>query len=229
MSDETPKKIFPAIVAIMRAIKPIAKDRRNEQQKYNFRGIDDVYNACFPHFAANGVFSTSEVLDKQCTTEKVAQERGGEKVINRSILTMRYTFHAEDGSSVSTEVVGEGLDYGGDKASNKAMSAADKYAILQLLKIPTAMVDSDRDDRRPPERNGSAPTATPRGQRGVNPQQLTELKEEFKQCRPGASGADWQSFVALTTGRTFAVTQASNWTSEEFEKVKGKIHDPQFV
>ena len=64
-----------------------------------------------------------------------------------------------------TEVVGEGMDYGGDKASNKAMSAADKYAILQLLKIPTAMVDSEREPHEAPAAKADAPKTQPRNDR----------------------------------------------------------------
>lgn len=143
-TDTTPGKIHAAIIKIMRAVGPIAKDQRNQQQNYNFRGIEQVYNACHPHFAEAGVYSTSEVLEAEHRQDK---NKGGKDYVH-AILKMRFTFWAEDGSHVFTEVIGEGIDYGGDKASNKAMSTADKYAILQLLKIPTATVDSDRDDAR---------------------------------------------------------------------------------
>lgn len=160
--DVKPRElIHPAIIAIMRAIGPIAKDQRNEQQKFNFRGIDAVYNACHPHFAEHGVYSTSTIIESQFLQSVSGK---GTDVI-RAIIKMRYTFWAEDGSNVSTEVVGEGMDYGGDKASNKAMSAADKYAILQLLKIPTAMVDGDRGPNAAPAANNAAPRVAPRSER----------------------------------------------------------------
>ena len=47
-----------------------------------------------------------------------------------------YRFVATDGSQVSCVVEGEGMD-SGDKASNKAMAVAHKYALLQVLMIPT--------------------------------------------------------------------------------------------
>ncbi len=153
--------IHSRIIAIMRAVGPIAKDSNNVQQNYKFRGIDAVYNKCHPHFAEHGVFSTSEILESTHTTERDKND----KPVNRAILKMRFTYYAEDGSNVFTEVVGEGMDYGGDKASNKAMSAADKYALLQLLKIPTAMVDSDKDRHDPPQADDSKPTVPPRADR----------------------------------------------------------------
>jgi hypothetical protein len=49
---------------------------------------------------------------------------------------MQFHFYCIDGSNVSTTVIGEAMD-SGDKATNKAMSIALKYALLQALLIPT--------------------------------------------------------------------------------------------
>jgi hypothetical protein len=58
---------------------------------------------------------------------------------------MRFQFFADDGSSVSVTTIGEGMD-SGDKSSNKAMSAALKYALVQMFCIPTADdKDSEND------------------------------------------------------------------------------------
>lgn len=167
--------IHARIIAIMRAVGPIAKDSQNTQQNYKFRGIDAVYNKCHPHFAEHGVFSTSEILESTHTTE---QDKNG-KPVNRTILKMRFTYFTEDGSSVFTEVVGEGMDYGGDKASNKAMSAADKYALLQLLKIPTAMIDSDKDRHDAPDADRSKPVIPPRADR-VPPEQWGQMLKSWQ-------------------------------------------------
>lgn len=131
-------RIHQAIIDVMRDVNPIAKSQKNAQQGFNYRGIDQIYNAVHPLFSQHGVYSTSTILDAKHIDGKSANG----KAFVHAILWMRFTFWAGDGSSVATEVVGEGIDYGGDKASNKAMSIADKYAILQLLKIPTAMVDA---------------------------------------------------------------------------------------
>jgi hypothetical protein len=175
MPESRTEQIHAAIIAIMRAVGPIAKNQKNTQQNYNFRGVDDVYNAVYPHFSEHGVYSTSEVLDQ--THNSIPRQ--GKSPILHAILRMRFTFHAADGSSVSTEVIGEGMDYGGDKASNKAMSVADKYAILQLLKIPTALADPDI----PPEftakpQSEHAPQAQPRGER-VDKKELRKVWDRW--------------------------------------------------
>ena len=78
------------------------------------------------------VFTTSEILDVR-RSERITQKGG---TLLYSIITMRYTFWATDGSSVISEVVGEGMD-SGDKASNKAMAIAHKYCLLQAFCTPT--------------------------------------------------------------------------------------------
>lgn len=201
----------------MRAVGPIAKDSKNSQQNYSFRGIDAVYNACHPHFAENGVYSTSEIVDAKHGSSEVSTG-GGKKMLHHAILKMRYTFWAEDGSNVSTEVVGEGMDYGGDKASNKAMSTADKYALLQLLKIPTAMVDSDRTPHENPEHDPTLPQQASRQDR-VGGGQLKGLVNEWKKQNSGLSLEDWASFVYRVTKREFNVTNATLWTVDEFDQV----------
>lgn len=127
------KNIYESMVAVMRETSAIGKDQRNQQQGFQYRGIDDVYNALHGILARHGVFTLPEVIDK--TREERASNKGG--VLAFTCLRMRYTFFAEDGSSVSCVVEGEGMD-SGDKSSNKAMAVAHKYALLQTFCIPTA-------------------------------------------------------------------------------------------
>jgi len=124
--------IHEKIIAILSDADAIAKDRRNQQQGFSFRGIDDVYNALHPILAKHGVFSTTQVIAER-TEER--QAKSGGNLIYR-ILTVKFTFYAADGSHVESVIIGEGMD-SGDKASNKAMAIAHKYALLQLLAIPT--------------------------------------------------------------------------------------------
>jgi hypothetical protein len=124
--------IYKCMSNIMSDIGHIGKDQKNSQQGFNFRGIDQTYNALHGIMAKHGVFCTAEILNK--TREERTTSRGG--VLAFTCLRIRYTFHATDGSSVSTEVEGEGMD-SGDKSSNKAMAIGHKYALLQAFLIPT--------------------------------------------------------------------------------------------
>jgi hypothetical protein len=134
-------QIFKAIAAIQRDMDAIGKTKRNQSQGFNFRGIDDVYNAIHPLLARHGVFTTPEVLEDR--TEDRQTKSGGALIYR--VLKIKYTFFAEDGSSVAATVIGEGMD-SGDKASNKAMSIAHKYAFFQVFSIPTEEVAASDPD-----------------------------------------------------------------------------------
>lgn len=124
--------IYEAITSIMSEGYAITKDKRNAQQGFSYRGIDDVLNTFFPLLSKYKVFVTPEVLEEHRSERTTTK---GTALIY-SILKVKYTFFAEDGSSVSAVVVGEGMD-SGDKATNKALSIAMKYCFFQVFCIPT--------------------------------------------------------------------------------------------
>lgn len=136
MSEQ--KQIFGAISEMLADVDGIKKERKNQQQGFMFRGIDDVYNAIHPLLAKHKVFPTCKIVSRELT-ERQTKTGGALFYVN---MKCEYTFHAIDGSNVVTEAWGEAMD-SGDKASNKCMSVAYKYALFQLLCIPTEAVDPD--------------------------------------------------------------------------------------
>jgi len=139
--------IHTAMVAIMRDITAIGKDSKNAAQGFKFRGIDAVYNELHNLLAKHGVITLPQA------GIPVIEERTNSKgtVLRFVTIPMTYQFVAEDGSSITCQVIGEGMD-SGDKATNKAMAIAHKYALLQTFLIPTEeMKDPDYEthDVRP--------------------------------------------------------------------------------
>lgn len=139
-------KVYTAINNVQKAIcaEGIAKDRKNQMQGYTFRGIDDVYNTLSPILANNGLCILPRMLSRQCV-ERVSQKGG-----NIFYVTVEAEFDfvaAEDGSKHTIKTYGEAMD-SADKATNKAMSAAYKYAAFQAFAIPTEG-DNDADAHTP--------------------------------------------------------------------------------
>ena len=156
MEDRTPK-IYAAISACMSEIGAISKDKKNKHQGFLYRGIDDVMNAINPVLTRNHVFIAPEVLEQ--TREERKSINGG--LLIYSICKVRFTFYADDGSSIAVVTVGEGMD-SGDKATNKAMSIALKYACFQLFCIPTEeMPDPDAESHDLQAENSFAPPPPP--------------------------------------------------------------------
>lgn len=135
-------KIYEAIVAVMEDIGAIEKEKRNVTQGFMYRGVDDVMNALNPALIKHRLFIVPEVLEQH--RERRTTGKGGELIY--SICKVRYTFFASDGSHVEAVVIGEGMD-SGDKASNKALAIAFKYACFQVFCIPTE--EMQEPDARP--------------------------------------------------------------------------------
>ena len=134
-------KIYAAISGVMQDVGAVGKSDKNKQQGFMYRGIDAVMNALQPAMIKNKVFAAPEVLNEE-RTERQTQKGG---VLFYTRLKVKYTFYADDGSSVEAVVIGEAMD-SGDKATNKAMSIAYKYACFQVFCIPTEeMQDPDAE------------------------------------------------------------------------------------
>ena len=136
-------KVYQAINSVQTELCKIgiAKDSRNNQgQGYNFRGIDAVYNVLSSIMAQNGLVIVPRMLARTCE-ERVSKSGGA-----LFYVTVEAEFDlisAEDGSKHTARTFGEAMD-SGDKATNKAMSAAYKYMAFQTFAIPTSG-DNDAD------------------------------------------------------------------------------------
>jgi hypothetical protein len=135
-------KVYQCIAAVTAELSKIgiSKDSKNQSQGYAFRGIDAVYGALSPLLSKHGLCILPRVTDRQVIER---QNRQGTALFYVT-LTVEFDFvAAEDGSKHTVITVGEAMD-SGDKASNKAMSAAYKYAAFQAFCIPTEG-DNDAD------------------------------------------------------------------------------------
>lgn len=141
LMNETPK-VYSAINAVQLAMSQegIAKTGRNQQQNYAFRGIDAVYAALAPHLAKNGLCVLPRVLSRE-TSEK--QTKLGSPLYFTHLMVEFDFVSMADGSKHTICTVGEAMD-SADKSSNKAMSAAYKYACFMAFSIPTEG-DNDAD------------------------------------------------------------------------------------
>ncbi|HBU8352623.1 TPA: ERF family protein [Klebsiella aerogenes] len=139
----TSKKVYAAISAVAKdmAATGISKDRKNAQQGFNFRGIDQVYNALAPALVNHGLVILPRITERT-VTERTTQKGG---VLFYVVVKAEFDFvSTEDGSIHTVVTYGEAMD-SGDKATNKAMSIAYKYAAFQAFCIPTEETAIDAD------------------------------------------------------------------------------------
>lgn len=234
---DTPK-IYAAMINILRDVKAIGKDKQTSGfASFNYRGIDDVYNALNPVMAKHGVFCVPELID----SNREERTNTKDKVVAYVTVKVRYTFYAEDGSSVSCVVAGEGMD-SGDKATPKALSIAMKYALFQTFCIPTeelADPDAEVDQLAPRGTVSKQQHEADRAQAkasNINPptlEQLAAFWATMKERHPDAKSkeefgnmayADIGKFVGRKIKSASALTK--NEISEFLNACKGATDKP---
>lgn len=137
MSDPT-MNIYAALSAVMGDVQGIGKKQRNQDQNFNFRGIDAVMNAVGPALREHGVIVVP--LAEDIKSETYETKRG--TAMRNVTVRIRWCFYGPDGSSIEAVSYGEAAD-SGDKAVSKAHSVAYRTVLLQALCIPTDEPDPD--------------------------------------------------------------------------------------
>lgn len=149
MNDRGAESIFAKMHAIMTEIGAIGKDGTNDFQKYKFRGISQVVDALQPMLVKHGVIMIPQYSGLQLHT----QDKGYTATCNLQLGFIS----VEDGTNMFFASVGQGAD-SGDKAANKAMTAAFKYALCHGLAIRESEVGEDADSDSPSvTRKGAKP------------------------------------------------------------------------
>ncbi len=215
--------VYQSICNAMADIEPIAKARENKEQRFKFRGIDEVMNELQPVLKKHGLFVVPKVAN--VIRQEKPTKSGG--MLLYSIITMEFTMYAQDGTSITGSTVGEGMD-SGDKASNKAMAVALKYFLLQTFCIPTEdEKDPDQTSYQvaPPAQKAPAPKASipkPEQAKPIHTAPTTELSDATKALE------DWleaSPSVFTDEQRKWAVAQINNKNLEGIKTAIAKADE----
>lgn len=203
MTDETKEKVpevYSAISRVSAAISKvgISKDKQAKNQNggimYNFRGIDDVFNALSPLLAKEKLVITPRVISRECVERTT---KAGSVLFFVTVEVEFDLVSGVDGSRHTVRTYGEAQD-SGDKATNKSLSAAYKYMSLMVFCIPIiGREDADdvgETDLAPTPVKTSAPvgrTPTPKdtpqapeepeGEPLLSVDQVTEIADKIKE------------------------------------------------
>lgn len=200
-------EIHAKMAAVLAALPAIGKGGTAPASMggYKFRGIEQVLDALNPILSEQGVYYTPRVIERV-----VGTDRGKMHVVN---LHVEYTFHCADGSSVTASVWGEGSDTG-DKSTQKAMTAAQKYMLFQVFAIATedqANSDSDRtgydhsaEDQLPDETEAEAKE---RSAKELGWESAADV-EGYRQAAP-------QLIATLDAQHPLAMTDFRAWAKDE--------------
>lgn len=180
----TTPHVYTAICGVMTdiGVTGISKDRRNQQQGYQFRGIDDVYNELNHLLSKHKLIMTPRILSRSVTERQT--QKGG--VLFNVTVEAEFDFvSAVDGSSHIVRTYGEAMD-SADKATNKAMAAAYKYAAMMVFCIPTEG-DNDADATTHEVAPEPVERLPKKDARGI----YSELETAMRQCTTKAELVNW--------------------------------------
>lgn len=173
--------VVQALAAASEDVRSVRKDSKNEAQRFNFRGIDAVMNACGPAFRRHGIICIPQTEDVVFEPMQLASG----KTATRVVVKIRYVFYGPGGDSLEAVVYGESFDMG-DKALAKAYSVAYRTCLLQTLTIPTDDPDPDAEtfEAAPARRTAPAkPKPAPKPQT-ISRDQLDELHSGLASLTP---------------------------------------------
>lgn len=208
---EIAPSIHQAMALVMKDIGAVDKGGFNSQQNYKFRGIDQFMTAAHPALVAHGVYVCPEVLGVE--SNERATKSGG--LTTHRLMTVRYTFYGPAGDSVSCTTVGESAD-SYDKASNKCLAAAYKYALMQVFCIP---LESEKDaDATSPDMGQLGTSAPASNGEALRTEQQTKQFIALAEAG-GLDRADRKAIVLADTGRQFW----KDVTATEADELIGKL------
>lgn len=136
--------VSEAILAVMRQVGYVQKEH-TAGLNYSFAGEAALIRAIRPAMVQEGLIVHVVDIEKEIGTILVGKD-DRQRAMSRAIvhLTVRF-LHAPSSTHLDVEAAGEGMDTG-DKALNKAMTGALKYALRQTFLIETG---DDPDKERP--------------------------------------------------------------------------------
>ena len=237
-------QIHELIPKVRESVGSIVKGKRNEGQGYSFRGIDDVLNTVGPALTEHKITSSVEVVSFSEEVQKTEDPNSvplGDAIRAKSKLRwvtfarihLRVKLAAPDGTFVTMEGIGSATDHNGDKAMNKAHSAAYKYALTLGLCIPVSdrdLDDSDHDQRTPDRDYDEQPRRPTR----TRPNAAAAKPKAGNLPANGNPGTKGNQPSPSATSKQILIKKihaaiADSTTIERIEEIRLKLSNPEYM
>ncbi|WP_077325713.1 ERF family protein [Virgibacillus siamensis] len=177
------KKLVKKLAEVMKQVKYIQKKGFNNFNKYKYATESDVQEKIREVLAEQEVIMLPDVVEH--TTREHTNRSGKTEYI--ATVKVKFTFiDGETGEELSIHSAGEGQD-SGDKAVYKAITGAQKYALMKAFMIPTG--DDPEADNGVDERNSGKQSKSKQQKQETNPLN-SEITTKFATAIQTAGGKD---------------------------------------
>lgn len=219
-----------AILAIIKemAVEGVGKNRRNDTQKFNFRGIDDFHNALAPLFAREKVLVLPSYANRVATEYEYTKNGDKKRLVNVTIEGTYRIVSLVDGSEiVSGPFLGEAMD-SGDKATNKAMSVSYKYFAIQTFSIPVVGSEDPDFESHEPDAKAGAKKQQPVADKQQQPPEDETVEQAINRL---AKTKDGRKKLAAVAAQAYGVTIIdqipADKTAEAIKRLEGYVEKSQ--
>ncbi len=145
VTDLSLKNLANKMIQIMSDVEYIQKTGFNQFHKYKYATEADVAAAFAKAMQQHHVFMFSSILERDC---KSYQTRGNKESFLVTVKLQVTFVDADSGESYTGIFFGDGSDPD-DKGVYKAITGAQKYALMKTFLVETGD-DPERDDAAPP-------------------------------------------------------------------------------
>ena len=214
------RSLAEAVCRVMEQVGYVQKDKQMQGGgSYRYVSVEAVIDALRPEMIRQQLILLP--ADVSALTLEDFENRNGTRQ-NRT--QVKYTFrliHAPTGQSEPVAVIGEAIDVG-DKSSNKAMTAARKYALIMAFNIETGLDPDDTPSREQERAAKAQPAAAPRQTAAPQQPHRTANNNHLRAQVAAAIGAArsrddlggiWKSFEADRDAGRFSEEDAESITA----------------
>lgn len=193
------KQLVGKLVKVMQQVKYIEKKGFNNFNKYKYATEADVNEKVREYLAEQNVMMIPDA--KSYNVREHTNRKGNLEYIGTA--EVEFTFHDGDtGETISFTVFGEGQD-AGDKSVYKAITGAQKYALMKSFMIPTGD-DPERDREGENDSQGNKGKQPNKNKQHRNEQQITSGTVgaiKTKWLEKGQKEADLDTWIKKTFKR----------------------------
>ena len=175
-----------SITEVMRLVQAVAKSQYNEHNKYNFRGVDAVYNAVGPALRQVGAVVLPDVVKVKRRETKTS---GGKDTMETMVKVRIRWFGTDGGEPETTMMWAESLE-SSDKGLAQAISVAMRTYFINTLVIPTGDTDPDEqphEERGPAQPRQRAPRTSANAKAKTPTDTISSLQSEIYMLQAGKS------------------------------------------
>lgn len=211
------KKLVTKLADVMKEVKYIEKKGFNKFHKYKYATEADVNEKVREVLAEKNIIMVPNMVEHN-TREHTNRSGNVEYIVT---VNMEFRFiDGETGEEITFKMSGSGQD-AGDKGIMKAISAAQKYALMKVFMIPTG--DDPEADSGVDERNHAN-----EGVENMPPvasdKQLNLIKKLIKEISQKKNCTESEALISLkkrmNSGKDFI-----NYTSQEASKAIGILNE----